>query len=183
MEVEQFDIEGPLLIKGRRFHDERGYFSETYNRAVFEELGLPDFVQDNLSLSKRGVFRGMHWQTRPHPQGKLVTCLSGSIKDFIIDIRRSSPTFGQTIDLELNAKELQSFWVPEGFAHGFAALEDDTLVMYKVTDFWHQGSERGIKLSSSSLASLETSIVIFSDKDKQAPTLEEFARMDPASLF
>lgn len=183
MKVEKFHIEGPLLITGTRFLDERGFFSETYNRQKLSELGLPDFVQDNLSQSHRGVFRGLHWQTPPHSQGKLVTCLSGSIRDFVIDIRRSSPTFGQELEVCLSGSQLQSFWVPEGFAHGFFSLESGTLVHYKVTNFWHSSSERSLRITPALVSKIATNELILSAKDSTSPTLEEIISDDPQSLF
>jgi dTDP-4-dehydrorhamnose 3,5-epimerase len=143
VEVEKLEMEGPLLIHGARHHDERGYFSETYNQREMREIGLPDFVQDNLSRSANGVFRGLHWQVDPMAQGKLVTCLQGAIADVIVDIRRSSSTFGQPLKIFLNDSNLISLWVPRGFAHGFLSLQPDTLVSYKVDNFWSPRAERG----------------------------------------
>lgn len=170
LEVTKFEIEGPLLIHGVRHHDERGYFSETYQAEKFAELGLPPFVQDNLSLSSKGVFRGLHWQAEPHGQGKLVTCLQGAIVDFIVDVRPNSDTFCKTLSLELSGENLSSFWVPEGFAHGFLSLTDNTLVNYKVTNFWNKESERSISykvVPISQHCSLES--LIISEKDLLAP--------------
>lgn len=140
--VSKFDILGPLLIQGVRHTDERGYFSETYQSDKYKNLGLPEFVQDNLSLSKKGVFRGLHWQMPPFGQGKLVTCVNGSIIDYFVDIREESPTYLKYCAVALDSKELKSLWIPEGFAHGFLSLENDTLVSYKVTNFWNGKSER-----------------------------------------
>lgn len=172
MEIEKFNIEGPLLIKGKRFHDERGFFSETYNERVFSELGLPHFVQDNLSLSKKGVFRGMHWQAPPHAQGKLVTCLSGSIVDFVLDIRKSSPTFGHHLAIPISGEALESVWVPEGFAHGFLSLAEDTAVLYKVSNFWNMESECSLDPDTVlPYKTLGKEAAILSQKDASAPSL------------
>jgi len=174
MEIEKFNIEGPLLIKGKRFHDERGFFSETYNERGFSELGLPQFVQDNLSRSKKGVFRGLHWQAPPHAQGKLVTCVSGSIVDFVLDIRKSSPTFGQHVAIPISEDALESVWVPEGFAHGFLTLVEDTLVSYKVSNFWNKTSERSLNpLDEIVSLSLTENFLYISDKDRGAPSWGE----------
>jgi dTDP-4-dehydrorhamnose 3,5-epimerase len=178
MEIQRFNIEGPMIIRGNRFHDERGFFSETYNERVFADLGLPSFVQDNLSSSKRGVFRGMHWQKPPYAQGKLVTCLSGSIVDFVLDIRRSSPTFGEHLAIPISGEELESVWVPEGFAHGFLSTQDNTIVSYKVTDFWSRESERS--LSPASLIDIKAAVRYLSPKDAEAPA---FDLLDTSEFF
>lgn len=183
MEIQRFHIEGPMVIRGNRFHDERGYFSETYNEKAFSDLGLPRFVQDNLSSSKRGVFRGIHWQTPPHAQGKLVTCIRGSIVDFIIDIRRSSPTFGKHLAIPLSGAELESVWVPEGFAHGFLAMSDETLVHYKVNKFWSAPSERSVHFDELTLPETWSFDLTFSGKDAQAPRLSSVLLDRPEDLF
>lgn len=171
LEVTKFDIDGPLLIHGIRHHDERGYFSETYQAEKYSALGLPVFVQDNLSLSSMGVFRGLHWQEAPHAQGKLVTCLRGSIVDFVVDVRPESDTFMRHLEVQLSSKELLSFWVPVGFAHGFLALEDDTLVSYKVSDYWNASAERSLNIGviKNSAAIRNVSELTLSAKDQAAP--------------
>ena len=183
MEIQRFNIEGPMIIRGNRFHDERGFFSETYNERVFADLGLPRFVQDNLSSSKKGVFRGMHWQKPPYAQGKLVTCLSGSIVDFVLDIRRSSPTFGEHLAIPISGEELESVWVPEGFAHGFLATSDDTFVHYKVNNFWSASSERSVHFEALSLVDIRGSDLTLSAKDAQASRLETILLAQPEDLF
>lgn len=166
MEIESFAIRGPLLIRGVRHHDSRGFFSEIYVSKTFEELGLPEFVQDNLSLSAKNVVRGLHWQESPHAQGKLVTCLSGSIIDFIVDIRPESPTYLSQLEIPLGGRSPASAWVPSGFAHGFVSLEENTLVTYKVTNFWNKESERGINpFQMKYFENLNTSEFVISEKD------------------
>ena len=124
-------IEGLVVIEPAVFGDERGFFLESWNRAKFAQAGLPtDFVQDNHSRSQRGVLRGLHFQN-PGPQGKLVRVVSGAAWDVAVDIRRSSPTFGQHVGVELSAENKRIFWVPKGFAHGFLTLSDDTDFLYK----------------------------------------------------
>jgi dTDP-4-dehydrorhamnose 3,5-epimerase len=172
LRIETFDVNGPMLIHGVRHHDDRGYFSETFKELEFTELGLPHFVQDNLSLSKRGVFRGMHWQLPPLEQGKLVTCLAGSIIDFAIDLRSESATFGHEIAIELAHDKPASLWVPPGFAHGFYAREDGSLVSYKVTNRWSSSHERSCRLSALALSKLGGSILL-SKKDTEAPSLSQ----------
>lgn len=124
-------IEGPLIIEPQVFGDDRGFFMESWNAARFAEAGLDiAFVQDNHSRSQKGVLRGMHFQN-PGPQGKLVRVVSGAVFDVAVDLRRSSPTFGKWVGVELSARNKRMFWVPRGFAHGFLTLEDDTDFLYK----------------------------------------------------
>jgi dTDP-4-dehydrorhamnose 3,5-epimerase len=144
IQVEDTSLPEIKIIRSRRFHDERGFFTETYKEEEYLEQGIPRFVQDNLSESSKGVIRGLHWQALPFGQGKLVSCLSGAILDVAVDIRKESPTFGQHVSVELNSKEQIALWVPEGFAHGFQALEDSTRIHYKVTNYWSKGSEQSL---------------------------------------
>ncbi len=124
-------IEGPLIIEPAVFGDERGFFLESWNAAKFAEAGLDiAFVQDNHSRSQKGVLRGMHFQN-PGPQGKLVRVVSGAVFDVAVDLRKSSPTFGKWVGVELSAANKRMFWVPQGFAHGFLTLEDGTDFLYK----------------------------------------------------
>lgn len=144
-------LQGPLLLTPRVFGDDRGFFFESWNQQVFaaacEAHGqtAPAFVQDNHSRSSRGVLRGLHYQLPPHPQGKLVRCIVGEIFDVAVDIRRSSPTFGQWVGAVLSSENHQQLWVPEGFAHGFLTLSEHAEVLYKTTDFWSQECERAIR--------------------------------------
>lgn len=133
MNIIECAIPGPVIIEPRVFGDERGFFLETWNLLSFAEAGLPtQFVQDNHSHSQRGVLRGMHFQN-PGPQGKLVRVTRGAVFDAVVDLRRSSPYFGRWAGVTLTAANKRMFWVPEGFAHGFLTLEDDTDFMYKCT--------------------------------------------------
>jgi dTDP-4-dehydrorhamnose 3,5-epimerase len=174
IQVEETAISEVKIIRATRFHDERGFFAETYKEAEYFEIGIPKFVQDNLSKSSKGVIRGLHWQTSPFGQGKLVSCLTGSILDVVVDIRKDSQTFGKHVEVELNPKEQIALWVPEGFAHGFQALENKTVVHYKVTNYWNKSSEM-------SLHPLDTEIsikwplphAILSSKDANSPQLNE----------
>jgi dTDP-4-dehydrorhamnose 3,5-epimerase len=126
-------IPGPLIIEPKVFGDDRGFFMESWNAAAFAEAGLDlTFVQDNHSRSRKGVLRGMHFQN-PAPQGKLVRVVNGAVFDVAVDLRRSSPHFGKWVGVELSASNKRMFWVPEGFAHGFLTLEDDTDFLYKCT--------------------------------------------------
>ena len=145
-------LHGVVLIEPAIFSDDRGWFSESFNEARFEAaltgLGLPvprRFVQDNHSCSKAGVLRGLHYQLPPHAQGKLVRVVQGAAFDVAVDIRRGSATFGQWVGMELSADNKRQMWVPEGFAHGFLALHDDTHFLYKTTDLYARDCERAIR--------------------------------------
>jgi dTDP-4-dehydrorhamnose 3,5-epimerase len=152
IQVEETAIPDVKIIRGIRFHDERGFFTETYKESEYLEIGIPKFVQDNLSESSKGVIRGLHWQIAPFGQGKLVTCLSGAILDVAVDIRKESKTFGKHVSVELNSHEQNTLWVPEGFAHGFQALEDRTRVHYKVTNYWNPNAENSTNPLSPNLS-------------------------------
>lgn len=133
MNVIETAIPGPLIIEPRVFGDDRGFFMETWNEAVFADAGLDmKWVQDNHSHSQKGVLRGLHFQN-PGPQGKLVRVTRGAVFDVAVDLRKSSETFGQWVGVELTGENKRMFWVPEGFAHGFLTLSDDTDFMYKCT--------------------------------------------------
>lgn len=144
MNVIPCDIEGPLILEPKVFGDARGFFLESWNAASFAEIGLDvTFVQDNHSRSQKGVLRGMHFQN-PAPQGKLVRVVRGAVFDAIVDLRRSSPTFGQWTGVVLSAENKRMFWVPEGFAHGFLTLEDDTDFLYKCTSAYLPQNEHSL---------------------------------------
>jgi dTDP-4-dehydrorhamnose 3,5-epimerase len=147
IKVEETEIPDVKIIRNNRFLDERGFFSETYKESEFLDIGIPMFVQDNMSESSKGVIRGLHWQATPHGQGKLVSCMTGSILDVAVDVRKESKTYGKYVAIQLNSNEPASLWVPEGFAHGFQALEDKTRVHYKVTSYWHKDSERSLRFN------------------------------------
>ena len=141
-----------VVIEPAVFSDERGWFMESFSQKRFAgglaALGLPParpFVQDNESMSARGVLRGLHYQLPPHPQGKLVRVVQGAVLDVAVDIRRGSPSFGQWVAVELSADNRRQLWIPEGFAHGFVALQDDTRFLYKTTDFYAKDCERAIR--------------------------------------
>lgn len=133
MNIIECNIPGPLILEPKVFDDERGYFLESWNVDAFAQAGLDlTFVQDNHSRSQKGVLRGMHFQN-PEPQGKLVRVVRGAVFDAVVDLRRSSPSFGKWTGIVLSAENKRMFWVPEGFAHGFLTLEDDTDFLYKCT--------------------------------------------------
>jgi dTDP-4-dehydrorhamnose 3,5-epimerase len=138
------DIDGPLILEPKVFGDARGFFLESWNATSFAEIGLDvTFVQDNHSRSQKGVLRGMHFQN-PAPQGKLVRVVNGAVFDAIVDLRQSSPTFGQWTGVTLSAENKRMFWVPEGFAHGFLTLEDDTDFLYKCTSAYLPQNEHSL---------------------------------------
>ena len=146
MEVQTFDIEGPLLIKPRVFEDDRGYFFESFNARKFTQhtqIESP-FIQDNESLSSLGTLRGLHYQKPPFAQAKLVRVVLGSVLDVIVDIRRDSKTFGQSLSVELSAENKAQLYVPKGFAHGFLVLSDRALFQYKVDNYYSPDHDTGI---------------------------------------
>ena len=152
MKLTETDIPGPMIIEPRVFGDERGFFMESWNAASFAEAGLDlTFVQDNHSRSQKGVLRGLHFQN-PGPQGKLVRVTSGAVFDVAVDLRRSSAHFGQWIGVELSADNKRMLWVPEGFAHGFLTLEDDTDFLYKCTAPYAQDTEHSLAWDDSTVA-------------------------------
>ena len=176
MNVETFAIEGPKLITLDVYPDARGSFREVYNQGRYSELGIPPLVQDNLSISKRGVVRALHMQVAPHAQGKLVYVLRGSVRDVAVDMRSGSSTFGQHIAVELSAEVPTQFWIPAGFAHGFIALEDDTVFAYKCSDVYDKASERGIRYNDKALAidwGMPEAEIIVNERDLAHPLLSD----------
>lgn len=166
-----------MLIKPRRFGDERGWFMETWSRKALAALGVADeFVQDNHSMSaKVGTLRGLHFQTPPHAQGKLVRCTAGRIMDYAVDVRQGSPTYGRWVGAKLTAENGHQLWVPVGFAHAFVTLEPNTEVVYKVTADYAPASDGGIRWDSVGIDwPVPASGPVLSDKDKALPSLAEF---------
>jgi dTDP-4-dehydrorhamnose 3,5-epimerase len=167
-----------ILLSPSRFQDDRGFFSETFNAAEAVTCGIVgQFVQDNQSLSRqRGVVRGLHFQTDPHAQGKLVRVIRGSILDVVVDIRMGSPTFGQHVAVELSAANWQQLWVPVGFAHAFCTLENDTEVIYKVTDYYAPECDAGVYWNDPDLNivwPIAESEAIVSTKDAKLPRFRD----------
>ena len=165
-----------LIIEPKVFGDDRGFFFESYNRRRFAELTGRDvdFVQDNHSLSVQNVLRGLHYQIR-HQQGKLVRVVQGAVLDVAVDIRKSSPTFGKHVDVELSAENKLMLWIPEGFAHGFSVLTGSAEFLYKTTDYWFPEHERCIRWDDPALAidwKLQAEPVV-SGKDAQGKLLAE----------
>ncbi|MEI8361402.1 MAG: dTDP-4-dehydrorhamnose 3,5-epimerase [bacterium] len=165
-----------ILIEGRKFADERGFFTETYKASEFMAAGITEtFVQDNYSVSQKGVVRGLHYQLPPFAQGKLVQVLRGKVFDVAVDIRANSATFGQWVGVELSGDDSKLFYIPPGFAHGFMALENETQFMYKCTAEYDKLSERSILWSDKELGIVWPDIVSanVSPKDAEAPLLNQ----------
>lgn len=146
MEVRQTELQDLLILQPQVFGDSRGYFFESYNENTLKSI-IGDqyrFVQDNQSLSSKGVLRGMHFQVPPHEQGKLVRVIKGAVYDVSVDIRKNSPTYGQHFGMELSEENQTMLWIPPGFAHGFLTLRDETIFFYKCTGFYAKQAEQGI---------------------------------------
>jgi dTDP-4-dehydrorhamnose 3,5-epimerase len=176
MQVIKKSLQGLIEIIPTVYKDERGYFFETYNQQVFETHGLPThFVQDNQSFSKKGVVRGLHFQREPFAQGKLVRVVMGRVIDIAVDIRPDSPTFGQYEAVELDAERGNLFYLPEGFAHGFVALED-SIFFYKCTNLYNKASEGGIIWDDPTIKiDWQISSPIVSEKDLLLPRFDQIS--------
>jgi dTDP-4-dehydrorhamnose 3,5-epimerase len=180
MLVEETALAGVRIITPRKLGDERGFFSETYNRQGFAAAGVPlEFVQDNQSLSAEpGTVRGLHFQTPPFAQDKLVRVLRGAIFDVVVDLRRSSPTFGQHLAVELSAANWRQLFIPVGFAHGFCTLEADTEVFYKVTHYYSAAHDRGLAWDDEVLGiawPVAKGQAILSERDRRHSSLRDLA--------
>lgn len=178
MEFREFEIDGLLEIRPRRIEDERGYFSEIFRQNAFSER-VPgvEFVQDNQSLSVRsGTIRGLHFQTKPAAQGKLVRCLAGKLLDVAVDLRRGSPTYGRWIAETLSPEENNQLWIPAGFGHGFCTLEPNTVISYRVTEYYSPENDKGVAWDDPDIGVDWPSIAdpdTLSPKDRQQPRLAE----------
>ena len=184
MQVERTSLPDVAILTPKRFGDHRGFFSEVFSAKAFEaEFGATTFVQDNHSLSAAvGTIRGLHFQTEPAAQGKLVRVTRGRILDIAVDIRRSSPSFGQHVAVELSAEAWNQLWVPPGFAHGFCTLEPDTEVLYKVTAFYSAAHDFGLAFDDPALGiawPIAPEQAVVSDKDRRHPTLAELTHAFP----
>lgn len=175
-------IDGLYIIEPTVFGDNRGFFLESYNKKEFEEIGITnEFVQDNHSKSKKGVLRGLHFQTR-HSQGKLVRVIKGSVFDVAVDLRKGSKTFGKWFGVELSAENKKIFFIPENFAHGFLTLEDETEFMYKCTDLYHPEYDSGIMWNDKDINiewnfkkyNLKEEDLILSEKDTKHQSFKEY---------
>lgn len=180
MEIERFDIEGPLLLTPKRFGDARGFVSETYSAARLAEAGIDlAFVQDNHAFSRpAGVLRGLHFQTPPQAQAKLVRVVRGRVWDVVVDLRVGSPTYGRHVGAELSAENWTQMLAPEGFAHGFVTLEPDTEVLYKLSALYAPELEAGIAWDDPDLGidwPVAADRVVLSEKDAARPRLKDYA--------
>jgi len=176
MEFMKSAIPEVVLIKPKVFGDDRGFFLESYKKSLFLANGIDyDFIQDNHSMSAKGVLRGLHYQLNPKAQGKLVRCVSGSVFDVAVDIRRGSPTFGKWVGYELSATNKQMLWIPPGFAHGFITLEDNTQFLYKTTNDYAPEYDRGIKYNDPAIGVVwpEIGELLLSGKDQAQPLLKD----------
>jgi dTDP-4-dehydrorhamnose 3,5-epimerase len=175
MEVRELALKGIIELRPRVFEDERGYFFESYNEKAFTVHGIDvGFVQDNQSFSPAGVVRGLHFQAPPFAQGKLVRAISGRVLDVVVDIRKESPTYGQSLTVELTGSDHKMLFIPPGFAHGFSVLED-AIFQYKCSNLYHKESEMGIHPLDPDLGiSWGTSSQLLSAKDLELPSFQNF---------
>ena len=179
MNIIKTDIEGVLILEPRMFKDERGYFYESFSQREFEEnVCRTTFVQDNQSMSVYGVVRGLHFQKPPFCQSKLVRCIKGVVLDIAVDIRKGSPTFGKYVAVELTEDNHRQFFIPRGFAHGFAVLSEEAVFQYKCDNYYNKESEGAIAWNDEQIAvdwRLPLDKVILSEKDKLSKPLSEAA--------
>jgi dTDP-4-dehydrorhamnose 3,5-epimerase len=178
MEVQSYPVAGLKLFTPRHIGDERGYFAETFRADVFaQHCGETVFVQDNESLSAReGTVRGLHFQSDPHAQGKLVRCTAGALFDMAVDIRAGSPTYGQWVGETLTPVNGKQLWVPAGFAHGFCSLEPDTVIAYKVTNYYSAACDKGLRWDDPAIGIAWPDVAepeTLSAKDKVQPLLAD----------
>ena len=178
MKVIQTELDGVFIIEPVVYADERGYFFESFRKSVIEDaVGKAiDFVQDNESLSEKNVIRGLHYQLAPYAQSKLVRVVRGAVLDVAVDIRRSSRSFGKYIAVELSSENKRQLFIPRGFAHGFLALEDDTIVAYKVDNYYSKEHDRGVRFDDVSIGidwPIDSANALLSDKDRQLPFLKD----------
>ena len=178
MEVIKTAIEGLVIIEPKVFKDARGYFFESFSQREFEEkVRKINFVQDNESMSSYGVMRGLHFQRPPYTQSKLVRCVKGAVLDVAVDIRQGSPTYGQHVAVELTAENHRQFFIPKGFAHGFAVLSETAVFQYKCDEFYHPEADAGISILDETLGidwRIPMDKAILSDKDTRHGTLADF---------
>ena len=183
MEIIKTGIEGVLIIEPRVFGDSRGYFFESFSQREFDEKVSPilghkvSFVQDNESMSSYGVMRGLHFQAPPFTQSKLVRCVRGSVLDVAVDIRKESKTYGQHVAVELTEDNHRQFFIPRGFAHGFAVLSDTAVFQYKCDEFYHPEADGGVSILDESLGinwRIPTEKALLSEKDKKHELLKDF---------
>ncbi len=176
MKIIETELKGLLIIEPVVFKDERGYFYESYNKKLFHEYDIKDeFIQDNQSLSQKNVIRGLHFQHPPYAQAKLVRVIKGSVLDVVVDIRKNSPTYGKTFSIELTEENFLMLYIPIGFAHGFATLQDNTIFAYKCSNSYNKLSEDTILWNDPTLnINWQVENPILSEKDKKGKLFKEF---------
>lgn len=178
MNVIKTDIEGVVILEPRVFTDPRGYFFESYSKKFFDrEVRVVDFVQDNESCSSRGVMRGLHFQRPPYAQAKLVRCVRGSVVDVAVDIRRGSPTYGKHVACLLSEENKRQFFIPRGFAHGFAVLSDVAVFQYKCDNYYHPEADGGLSILDPTIGidwGIDLKDAILSEKDMRHPLFNDF---------
>ena len=178
MNIIKTDIEGVLIIEPRLFKDERGYFFESFSQRDFnKQVRVINFVLDNESMSSYGVMRGLHFQRPPFCQSKLVRCVKGAVLDVAVDIRKGSPTYGKYVAVELTEDNHRQFFIPRGFAHGFAVLSETAVFQYKCDNFYHPEADGGISILDDSLGidwHIPTDHAILSEKDTKHDLLKDF---------
>lgn len=178
MEIIKTKIDGLLIIEPRVFKDARGYFFESFSQREFnEKVGEVHFVQDNESMSSYGVMRGLHFQRPPYTQTKLVRCVRGKVLDVAVDIRKGSPTYGEHVAVELSEENHRQFFIPKGFAHGFAVLSETAVFQYKCDNFYAPQADGGISILDDSLGidwRIPKGMAILSEKDTRHPLLQDF---------
>ena len=183
MNIIKTDIEGVLMIEPNLFRDERGYFLESFNEREFNDKIYPiighkiNFCQDNESMSFYGVLRGLHFQRPPYSQSKLVRCVKGRVLDVVVDIRKGSPTYGKYVSVELTEDNHLQFFIPRGFAHGFAVLSETAVFQYKCDEFYHPEADGGISILDDTLGidwKIPAENVNLSEKDTKHPLLKDF---------
>ena len=176
MNVIQTEIPGLLVIEPKILGDTRGYFFESYSQKAMAEAGInTEFRQDNQSFSKYGVIRGLHFQLNPYSQTKLIRAVEGTIYDVVLDLRKNSPAFGKLFGIELSAKNKRQLYIPQGFAHGFSVLSEQTTILYKCDNFYHPQSEGGVAYNDPALSidwKVDAIRATVSDRDKCWPTLD-----------
>lgn len=182
MNVIKTEIEDVLILEPKVFGDERGFFMESFNQKIFNEIVGKEinFVQDNHSRSVKGVVRGLHFQAAPYAQGKLVRCVAGEVFDVAVDIRKNSKTYGKWVGVMLSAENKKQLWIPEGFAHGFQVISESAEFVYKATNFYNANAEHGISWDDSDLGIkwFENGNVMLSAKDNENMSFESYTKME-----
>lgn len=182
MKIEETSLTNVKLIKPKVYGDQRGHFLEAYRQDLFKKHGIElEFVQDNISTSKKNTLRGLHYQLPPASQAKLIMVVQGKILDVAVDLRENSPTFGESFSTELSSENRHMLLVPTGFAHGFSVLSDEATIYYKCNDYYNKELERGVRWNDSELKiDWKVDDPILSEKDKEQPLLKE---LDSKDLF